>query len=125
MDILERNFLQKRGKRAIAIMTAIGGLGITNLGLHADLRNAVNTPQHELEKLDTLQDTTNDIQDSLTNIVNELEQLDSEKKIVRASLDIFMILDQIHAKTIELVNEIKQLIHDLVTANTGSVSSTL
>ena len=52
MDILESNFLQNRGKRAIAIMTAFGalaGLGIANLGLHADLRNYVNTLQHELE----------------------------------------------------------------------------
>ena len=75
MDILESNFLQKIGKRAIAIMTAFGalaGLGTANLGLHADLRNDVNTLQHKLKKLDTLQDTTNDIQESLTDIVNEL-----------------------------------------------------
>ena len=36
-----------------------------------------------------------------------------------------MLLDQIHVKTIELENEIKQLIQDLVMANMGSVSSTL
>ena len=37
----------------MAIMTAIGalaGLGIANLGLHADLKNYVNTLQHEPEK---------------------------------------------------------------------------
>ena len=48
IDILESNFLHTRNERAIGVVIAISalaGLGIANLGLHADLRNNVNNLQ--------------------------------------------------------------------------------
>ena len=53
---LEQNFLGKshRAKGGVAIVAVIGGLaglGITNLGLYADLKNII---QQSLSKLDVL-----------------------------------------------------------------------
>ena len=130
VEMLENNFLHKskREKRAVAMIAAIGalaGLGVANLGLHADLRHSVNTIEHSLGKLDVLQDATDDIQDSLNDVTDIVEQISKDTLNVRESLNIFMLLDQLHIKTNELSHNIEQLIQDLVLANTGSVTSSL
>lgn len=48
----------------IAAIGALAGLGVANLGLHADLRHSVNIVERSLGKLDVLQTATEDIQDS-------------------------------------------------------------
>ncbi len=128
--MLENNFLPKakREKRAVAMVAAIGalaGLGVANLGLHADLRHSVNIVERSLGKLDVLQDATDDIQNSLNDVTNIVEQISTDTLNVRESLNIFMLLDQLHIKTNELCHDIEQLIQDLVLANTGSVTSSL
>lgn len=132
VQILEDSFLQEqnlnREKRAVAMVAAIGalaGLGVANLGLHVDLRRSVNTMEHSLGKLDTLEVTTKDIQDYLTDVTDSIEQLSADSMLVRESLNLFMLLDQLHIKTNELSHDLAELIQDLVLANTGSVSSTL
>ena len=72
-----------------------------------------------------LEDDIEDIKESINDLMDKIEYLGSEISNVRASLDIFMLLDQLHVKTIELNSEIEQFIQDLVLANTGSVTSTL
>ena len=122
------NFLHTRNERAIGVVIAIGalaGLGIANLGLQADLRNNVDTLQQSMSKLDVLEDAIEDIQGNMNYLMDEIEYLGSEISNVRASLDIFMFLDQLHVKTIKLNNEIEQFIQDLLLANTGSVTFTL
>ena len=130
VDLLKGNFLQEvnREKRAVVTMAAIGvlaGLGVANLGLHADLRHSVNILENSLGQLDVLQDTTEDIQNSLLDITKSVEQLSSHTANVRESLNIFMLLDQLHIKINELSQYTEQLIQDLVLANIGSVTSTL
>ena len=125
IDLLESNFLRTRNQRAIGVIIAIGalaGLGIANLGLHADLRNNVNTLHQSMSKLDVLEDAIEDIQESINDPMDKVECVGSEISNVK---DIFMLLDQLHVKTIELNNEMEYLIQDLVLANTGSVTSTL
>ena len=65
------------------------------------------------------------IEESIDEMANLIEQLGIQTSIVRESLDIFMLLDQIYIKTMELHSGIEQLIQDLVLANSGSVTSTL
>ena len=125
---LENNFLKTRNKRRITIIAAIGalaGLGTANLGLHANLHHRVNTLEYSFTKIDELQIVTEDIQESIDDIAHIMEQISINTSIVRESLDIFMLLDQIYVKAIELHSGIEQLIQDLVLANTGSVTSTL
>ncbi len=79
-EMLENNFLHKtkREKRAVPMVAAIGalaGLGVATLGLHADLRHSVNIVERSLGKLDVLQDATDDIQNSLNNVTNIVEQI--------------------------------------------------
>ena len=103
VDILDSNFLHTRSKRAIGVIVAIGalaGLGIANLGLHADLHNNVSTLQQSMSKLDVLEDTIENIQENLNDLIDNIEQLGRETSKVRASLDVFMLLDQLHVKTI-------------------------
>ncbi len=66
-----------------------------------------------------------DIQESIVDIAHILEQISISTSIVRDSVDIFMLLDQIYIKTIEQRSGIEQLIQDLLLANTGLVTSTL
>ncbi|RUM30758.1 MAG: hypothetical protein DSY42_03920 [Aquifex sp.] len=125
---LENNFLKTRNKRRITIIAAIGalaGLGTANLGLHANLHHRVNTLEYSFTKIDELQIVTEDIQESIDDIAHIMEQISINTSIVRESLDIFMLLDQIYVKAIELHSGIEQLIQDLVLANTGSVTSAL
>ncbi len=125
---LESNFLKTKSKRGIPIVAAIGvfaGLGVANLGLYTDIRSRVNTLESSFTKIEQLQDTTEDIQNSIDDIADNLEKLSINTSIVRESLDIFMLLDQLYIKVLELHSSTGQLIQDLVLANTGSVTSTL
>ncbi len=125
---IERNFLKTRSKRGISIVAAIGicaGLGVANLGLCTDLRSRVYTLKYSFSKVEQLQETTEDIQTSLLNIEEDLEKVKINTSIVRESLDISMLLDQIYIKIIKLHSSTEQLIQDLVLASTGSVTSTL
>ena len=72
-----------------------------------------------------LEDDIEDMKQSIDGLMDRLPYLSNEISIVRASLDIVLLLDQLHVKTVELNNEIEQFIQDLVLANTGSVTSTL
>ncbi len=128
MRDLENNFQKTRNKREIAIIAAIGalaGLGVANIGLHAHLHHRVDTLEYSFTKIDELQTATEDIQESIVDTAHILEQININTSIVRESLNIFMLQDQIYIKTIELHSGIEQLIQDLVLANTCSVTSTL
>ncbi len=125
---LVNNFLNTRNKRGIAIIATIGalaGLGADSFRLHSHLHHRVNTLEYSFTKIDQLQTATEDIQESIVDTAHILEQISINTSIVRESLDIFMLLDQIYIKTIELYPGIEQLIQDLVLASTGSVTSTL
>ncbi len=58
-------------------------------------------------------------------MTNSIEYLSIEESNVKESLEIFMVLDQLHVKINELNTEMEQLIQDLVMANGGHVTSTL
>ncbi len=55
---------------------------------------------------------------------NSIESLSTENSNVKESLEIFMVLDQLHIKINELNAEMEQLIQDLVMANAGHVTYT-
>ena len=81
VETLEENFLHKKSKRAVGMIIAIGalaGLGMTNLGLHTDLRNTVNTLQQKVTKIEVLEGTIEDIQDSLNDLMENIEFLGKE-----------------------------------------------
>ncbi len=63
-----------------------------------------------------------DMQNSIDDIADNLKK--KNQHIVRESLDIFMLLDQIYIKILELHSR-TELIQNLVLVNTGSVTSTL
>ena len=122
------NFIHNRQKRAVGVAIAIGtlvGLGITNLGLYADMRTNVNNLQGSLHRVDTLQEETEEIKIAIDEITIGLEKLNKENSFVRDSLDLFLILDNLHHKLNELDDDLQQLISDLVMANSGLVTSTL
>ncbi len=125
---VENNFLHTKDKRAVGIAIAIGtliGLGVTNIALHTDLRSRVNTLQNQMSRLDTLQEETADIQLTIDELITSMEQLSLENSHLKESLELFILLDQLHVKINELNAEMEQLIQDLVMANAGHVTSTL
>ncbi len=124
---VENNFLHTKSKRAIGIAIAIGtlvGFGVAKIGLYAD-RSSVNNLQNSMSRIDTLQEETEDTQLTIDEMINSIEQLNIENTNVEESLEIFMVLDQLHVKINELNAEMEQLIQDLVLANAGHVTSTL
>ncbi len=54
-----------------------------------------------------------------------MENFSLETSHVKESLELFIILDQLHVRINELNAEMEQLIQDLVMANAGHVTSTL
>ncbi len=58
-------------------------------------------------------------------MISSIEQLSIENSNVKESLEIFMVLDQLHVKINELNTEMEQFIQDLVLANAGHATSTL
>ncbi len=125
---VENNFLHTKEKRAIGMAIAIGtlvGLGVTNIGLFMDLRSSVNTLQNQMSRLDTLQEQTDEIQLTIDDLITNMENFSLETSHVKESLELFIILDQLHVRINELNAEMEQLIQDLVMANAGHVTSTL
>lgn len=128
LEKINENFIHHRQKRAVGMAIAIGtlvGLGVTNLGLYADMRINVNNLQKSLSRVDTLQEETEEIKMAIDDITIGLETLNKENSFVRDSLALFLILDNLHHKLNELDDDLQQLISDLVMANSGLVTSTL
>ena len=125
---VENNFLHSKAKRAVGIAVAVGvlaGLGVTNLGLYADLRLRVNNIEHSVTRIDTLTEETEDIQFTIDDIIANIEQLSVNTDDVKEFLEIFMALDQLYIKIHEVDTGMETLIQDLVMANAGHVTSTL
>ncbi len=78
-----------------------------------------------MSRIDVLQEETEDIQLTIDEMINSIESLSTENSNVKESLEIFMVLDQLHIKINELNAEMEQLIQDLVMANAGHVTYTL
>ncbi len=97
----EINFLHSKNKRGLGIAIAIGslvGLGVTNIGLYAELRSSVNNLQNSMSRIDDLQEETEEIQLTIDEVINSIEHLSIENSNVKESLEIFMVLDQLHVK---------------------------
>ena len=125
---VENNFLQSKAKRGLGIAVAVGtlvGLGTTGIGLYADLYSRVNNIENSVSRIDTLQEETEDIQVTINDMINNIEQINIDNSNVRDSLEIFMALDQLYIKINEVDTGMEQLIQDLVMANAGHVTSTL
>ncbi len=83
---VENNFLHSRNKRGLGIAIAIGtlvGLGVTNIGLYAELRSSVNELQNSMSRIDDLQDETEEIQLTIDEMISSLEQLSIENSNVK------------------------------------------
>ncbi len=78
-----------------------------------------------MSRIDTLTEEVEEIQLTIDNLITNIQHLSVETSNVKESLDIFMVLDQLHIKINELNTEMEQLIQDLVLANAGHVTSTL
>ncbi len=125
---VENNFLHKRDKRGLGIAIASGslvGLGVTSIGLYADLRSSVNHLENSVSRIDALQEETENIQLTINEMIVTIEQLSINNSNVKEFLEVFLALDQLHIKVNELNAEMEQLIKDLVMANAGHVTSTL
>ena len=72
-----------------------------------------------------MQEETEDIQVTINDMINNIEQINIDNSNVRDSLEIFMALDQLYIKINEVDTGMEQLIQDLVMANAGHVTSTL
>ncbi len=101
------------------------GVGVTNIGLYADIRSSVHNVQILMSRINDLQEETEEIQLNIDEATNGIEHLCIENSNVTESLEIFMVLDQLHVKVNELNTEMEHLIQDLVMANAGHVTSTL
>ncbi len=122
----ETNFVHT--KRSITIAATIGtlaGLGITNIALYTEMKSAVNTLQESLPRLNNLKENVDDIQVTITDISANLEKLNLNHSNLKESLDIFLLIDKIHLKLLEIHSDIETFIQDLVLANSGHVTSTL
>ncbi len=78
---VENNFLHSKSKRAIGIAIAIGtlvGLGVANIGLYPD-RSSVNNLQNSMSRIDALQEETEDIQLTIDEMINSIEQLSIDR----------------------------------------------
>ena len=129
LENLKGNFVENnsRTKRAIVTGSIIVGalLAVTGVGLYADLSSKVKTLEKQIDKIEYLQLTLNDVTTTVTEITEALEDLHDRHVKLHTSMDIYMLLDQISIKLTELQSEIKIFIQDLVLANSGQVTSTL
>ncbi len=125
----ETNFLQiPRQKRGVTIVVAVGtlvGLATTNISLYAALRTTVKTIQESLPKLDVFHVNVDSMQESTTERADSFEELSTNHSKQQDSLDIFLLLDQMYLKVLEVNSETETFIQDLVLANSGHVTSTL
>ena len=126
---VENNFLRSKDKRAAAALaigiTSLVGLGVTSIGLFADVRSRVNNMEKHVARIDDLEDETEDIQLTIGELITNLETISTELSNVKEHIDLIQILDQLYIKINELDTEMEQLIQDLVMANAGHVTSTL
>ncbi len=112
---VENNFLHNKDKRGLGIVIAIGslvGLGVTSIGLYADLRSSVNHLENSVSRIDALQEEPEDIQLTISEVIVTIEQLSINTSNVKEFLEIFMALDQLHITVNELNAEMEQLIQD-------------
>ena len=65
------------------------------------------------------------IQETIVEITENLENLSLTHSNLKDSLDIFLLIDQMYLKVIELHSSLETLIQDLVLANSGHITSTL
>ncbi len=89
------------------------------------MRCTVNTLQESLPKLNSLKENVDDIQATTPDISTNLEQLSLNNSNLQESLDIFLLIDQMHLKLLEIHSDMETFIQDLVLANSGHVTSTL
>ncbi len=54
------------------------GLGVTNIGLYADMRSSVNNLQKSMSRIDALQEETEEIQLNMDAVINSIEHLSIE-----------------------------------------------
>ena len=69
---VENIFLQSKAKRGLGIAVAVGtlvGLGVSNIGLYADLYSRVNNIENSVSRIDTLQEETEDIQVTIDEMI--------------------------------------------------------
>ncbi len=82
---------------AITIGSLVG-LAVTNIGLYADIRSSVNNLQNSMSRIDTLTEEVEEIQLTIDDLITNNQHLSVEISNVKESLDIFMLLDQLHLK---------------------------
>ncbi len=107
---VENNFLHSKNKRGLGIAIAIRslvGLGVTNIGLYAELRSSVNNLQNSMSRIDDLQEETEEIQLTTDEVINSIEHLSIKNSNEKESLEIFMVLDQLPVKINELNTEME------------------
>ncbi len=75
--------------------------------------------------IDDFHEESEQTQLSIGEVINRIKHLIIENSNLKESLEIFMVLDQLHVKINELNTEMEQLIQDLVMANGGHVTPTL
>ncbi len=88
---VENNFLHNKSKRGLGLAITIGslvGLGITNIGLYADIRSSVNNLQKSMSRIDALTEEIEEIQLTIDELINNIQHLSVETSNVRESLDI-------------------------------------
>ncbi len=66
-----------------------------------------------MSRLDTLQEQTDEIQLTIDDLITSMENFRLETSHVKESLELFIILDQLHVRIHELNAEMEQLIQDL------------
>ncbi len=89
---VENNFLHSKSKRGLRLAITIGslvGLAVTNIGLYAELQNSMS-------RIDTLTEEVEEIQLTIDDMITNIQHLSVEISNVKESLDIFMVLDQLH-----------------------------
>ncbi len=113
----------KRGKATITAVTLGAFIGVTSIGLYADLKMKVNTLRGEVPKIENLDQSVKDIEITVMDITDNLENLSVDHAELQDSLEIYMLLDQIFLEITE--TGIAAFIQDLVLANSGYVTSAL
>ncbi len=100
-----------------ALVKKVGNMMIVNQSVRILL---------SFENVTHVRDTTvDDIQATIIDISANLEQLSLNHSNLQESLDIFLLIDQMHLKLLEIHSDMETFIQDLVLANSGHVTSTL